>query len=155
MDTHSYATDTLVKLATQAQHPSEVRLAAALALFEQPSRVEAQGESSAAPPLDIVFDGPPGPEGPRFVEAERRGKSVVAGEWLERDDGRWVLRIDAAAPRRAESSTAQQALESLAEDVARFIRTLRRDGGDVDVHSVASDLEMFLRRVDIAVKAED
>ena len=44
-------------------------------------------------PLDLLFDGPPGPEGPRFVEAEIDGKSVNAGEWIKRPDGFWVLRI--------------------------------------------------------------
>ena len=43
--------------------------------------------------LDIVFDGPPGPEGPRFVEVEIDGRSVKAGEWIKRPDGFWVLRI--------------------------------------------------------------
>lgn len=34
--------------------------------------------------LYIVFDGPPGPEGGRFVEVENEhGVSVRAGEWVE------------------------------------------------------------------------
>ena len=44
-------------------------------------------------PLDIVFDGPPGPEAGRFVEVERDGRSVKAGEWMKRADGYWVLRL--------------------------------------------------------------
>jgi len=44
--------------------------------------------------IDIVFDGPPGPEGPRFVEVEdEQGRSIKVGEWLQRPDGYWVLRI--------------------------------------------------------------
>lgn len=44
--------------------------------------------------IDIVFDGAPGPEGPRFVEVENgRGASIKVGEWIERADGFWVLRI--------------------------------------------------------------
>lgn len=44
--------------------------------------------------IDIVFDGPPSVEPPRFVEAEdESGASVRAGEWIERPDGYWVLRI--------------------------------------------------------------
>lgn len=44
--------------------------------------------------IDFVFDGPPGPEGPRFVEVENEeGKSIRVGRWLERDDGFWVIRI--------------------------------------------------------------
>ena len=47
--------------------------------------------------VDIVFDGPPGPESGRFIEAEDAdGKSIKFGEWIERADGRWALRITAA-----------------------------------------------------------
>jgi hypothetical protein len=44
--------------------------------------------------LDILFDGPPGPEAGRFVEVnDSTGKSVSLGEWIERPDGYWALRI--------------------------------------------------------------
>ena len=43
--------------------------------------------------IDIVFDGPPGPESGRFVEVERDGKSIRLGEWVQRRDGLWALRI--------------------------------------------------------------
>ena len=44
--------------------------------------------------INIIFDGPPGPESGRFVEVEDDdGKSITIGEWIERDDGYWVLRI--------------------------------------------------------------
>ena len=44
--------------------------------------------------LDIVFDGPPGPESGRFVEVENQlGRSVNVGEWVHRPDGYWALRI--------------------------------------------------------------
>lgn len=44
--------------------------------------------------VDVVFDGPPGSVGPRFVEVETiAGKGIDAGEWLKREDGRWVLRM--------------------------------------------------------------
>ena len=44
--------------------------------------------------IDIVFDGPPGPVTGRFVEVENEeGKSISVGEWVEREDGYWVLRI--------------------------------------------------------------
>jgi hypothetical protein len=44
--------------------------------------------------IDIVFDGPPGPDAGRFVEVEdEAGRSVDVGEWIEMDDGYWVLRI--------------------------------------------------------------
>ena len=44
--------------------------------------------------IDIVFDGPPGPVAGRFVEVEDdSGASIGVGEWIERDDGYWALRI--------------------------------------------------------------
>lgn len=44
--------------------------------------------------VDIVFDGPPGPESGRFVEVEDcAGNSIKFGEWIPRNDGRWALRI--------------------------------------------------------------
>ncbi len=44
----------------------------------------------------IVFDGPPGPTAPRFVEVENdRGKSMgpkdTGADWKQRADGLWVL----------------------------------------------------------------
>jgi hypothetical protein len=56
----------------------------------------------ASPPLpaptgsaiNIIFDGPPGPESGRFVEVETDdGHSINAGEWCQRLDGLWALRI--------------------------------------------------------------
>jgi hypothetical protein len=44
--------------------------------------------------VDIVFSGPPGHEDPRFIEVEDdRGQSISFGEWVERPDGYWALRI--------------------------------------------------------------
>lgn len=46
--------------------------------------------------VDIVFDGPPSHESGRFVEVEdETGKSIKFGEWVQRDDGFWALRIRA------------------------------------------------------------
>lgn len=48
-----------------------------------------------AEPIHIVFDGPPGPDGGRFVEVETPdGKSIHAGEWTQRPDGLWALVIE-------------------------------------------------------------
>lgn len=45
-------------------------------------------------PINIIFDGAPGSETGRFVEVETDdGKSIDVGEWRERPDGRWALRI--------------------------------------------------------------
>lgn len=44
--------------------------------------------------IDILFDGPPSHESGRFVEIENEnGESVKAGEWIDRGDGYWALRI--------------------------------------------------------------
>ena len=43
--------------------------------------------------IDIIFDGPPSHESGRFVEVERDGKSINAGEWVELPGGLWALRI--------------------------------------------------------------
>ncbi len=57
----------------------------------------AKGQLSRTEPIDIVFDGPPSMPSPSFVEVENnKGESIGVGEWIERDDGYWVLRIDAA-----------------------------------------------------------
>jgi len=54
------------------------------------------------PGINVIFDGPPGPEGGRFVEIENdRGESIRVGEW-EADprpehEGLWRLRIPATA----------------------------------------------------------
>jgi hypothetical protein len=43
--------------------------------------------------IDIVFDGPPSHESWRFVEVEQSGRSIRFGEWVQREDGYWVLRF--------------------------------------------------------------
>jgi len=46
--------------------------------------------------IDVVFDGPPGPEAGRFIEVEDAdGKSISIGEWITRLDGWCVLRLKA------------------------------------------------------------
>lgn len=47
--------------------------------------------------IDIVFDGPPHATSGRFVEVEdHTGKSISIGEWVQRPDTYWVLRVAAA-----------------------------------------------------------
>ena len=44
--------------------------------------------------VDIVFDGPPSHESGRFVEVEdESGASIKFGEWVNRGDGYWALRV--------------------------------------------------------------
>jgi hypothetical protein len=51
--------------------------------------------------IDVLFDGPPGPEAGRFVEVEEAatGRSISFGNWIPPSvDGYWRLRFDAARP---------------------------------------------------------
>ncbi len=59
--------------------------------------------------VDIVFDGAPGPDrNAGFIRVENaQGRSIAFGQWLQRDDGRWVLRMPAA---REASEEVQAAL---------------------------------------------
>ena len=44
--------------------------------------------------INIIFDGPPSHESGRFVEVEDDdGNAISAGEWIDRGDGYWALRI--------------------------------------------------------------
>jgi len=44
--------------------------------------------------INIIFDGPPSHEAGRFVEVELdNGKSINVGQWIDREDGYWALRI--------------------------------------------------------------
>lgn len=48
--------------------------------------------------INVVFDGPPGPVAGRFVEVETDdGNGIGIGEWVDRGDGMWSLRIEATA----------------------------------------------------------
>jgi hypothetical protein len=50
--------------------------------------------SGWADAVHVVFDGPPGHESGRFVECETPdGRGINAGEWHERPNGLWELRI--------------------------------------------------------------
>ena len=56
--------------------------------------------STAAEAIVIVFDGPPAHQSGRFVEVEdASGASINAGEWKDRGNGLWELRIEAPKPR--------------------------------------------------------
>lgn len=44
--------------------------------------------------INVIFDGPPSNKSGRFVETETDdGKGIAIGEWIERPDGLWALRI--------------------------------------------------------------
>lgn len=51
--------------------------------------------------IDIVFADGGGPANLRFVEVEDgTGRSISAGEWIKREDGYFVLRLDRELLRR-------------------------------------------------------
>ena len=53
-------------------------------------------QSAPIQTIDIVFDGPPSHQSGRFVEVENaEGHSIRVGEWLQRPDSYWVLRLKA------------------------------------------------------------
>lgn len=44
--------------------------------------------------FQLRFDGPPGADGPRFIECENlEGEAIRAGQWYESYDGTWLLRV--------------------------------------------------------------
>lgn len=44
--------------------------------------------------INIIFDGPPGPESGRFIEVENdAGIGMRIGEWIQLEGGLWALRI--------------------------------------------------------------
>ena len=52
--------------------------------------------------VDFMFDGPPGPESPRFIETHDAytGRGVGWGQWIDNGDGTWSLIGLAAEVRR-------------------------------------------------------
>lgn len=45
----------------------------------------------SAQAINVIFSGPPGVKGGRFVEVETdSGASMGIGEWIERPDGFWL-----------------------------------------------------------------
>jgi hypothetical protein len=87
--------------------------------------------------LHVVFDGPPGHESGRFVECETPdGRSINAGEWHERNDGLWELRIPNALTAAPAGITDED------------IRAIRQLEADVQAYSgnEASGRNEILRR---------
>lgn len=84
--------------------------------------------------INIIFDGAPGPEDSgRFVEVETDdGKSITIGQWAQRPDGLWRLRIE-ALPDESRDATAM----TLAR-LAREVRYLRHYGNR-DCMAMADD----------------
>lgn len=98
-------------------------------------------DAPPAPPprtIDVVFDGPPGHEAGRLVEVEdENGHSIKIGEWIDRRDGMWALRIPiGSATEIARLTSDREKLDRAArEEVARLRRqvdelTRQRDAAE-------------------------
>jgi hypothetical protein len=75
-----------------------MRSAHAAALQEEEEKGYARGlrdgRNDERMPINIIFDGPPGPEPGRFIEVEADdGRSISIGEWIQRPDKKWAFRI--------------------------------------------------------------
>lgn len=91
---------------------------------------DAAERASASSPefVDIVFDGPPGPESGRFVECEDpQGRGMRAGEWIDRGNGLWALRIP-LFPAQADAQRLREALRPFAATHCFDHDTLGADG---------------------------
>jgi len=52
-------------------------------------------QSLAGKAINIIFDGPPADQSGRFVEVENdEGQGIRVGEWIDKKDGYWALRIE-------------------------------------------------------------
>lgn len=101
----------------KAADPEDIADAAATLAEPQPKSATELGLLEF---IDVVFDGPPNAESGRFVEVEdHRGHSMRVGEWLDRGDGMWALRIPMQPPAEVgEVMAAAGALSALTAVVA-------------------------------------
>lgn len=72
--------------------------------------------------IAVVFDGPPSHESGRFVECETPdGRSINVGEWVQRDDWLWELRIPSHTALLAAAREAEE-LREWQREVAEWFR---------------------------------
>jgi len=75
--------------------------------------------------IDIVFDGPPGSQSGRFIEVEQPpGTSIAFGEWLQRPDGLWVLRISGLLPDLIQAKDDIEALRAELDSLRAWKRSI-------------------------------
>ena|GEM_PF-2372040 len=98
-----YRADALRLIAQSRQGDGEYGLIKAQEAWEGwQARATALQATAPAGFFDVVFDGPPSRESGRFVEVEdEQGRSFEAGEWIDRGDGLWALRIARSTPQPA------------------------------------------------------
>ena len=82
-------------------------------------------ETQTAETIAIVFDGPPANESGRFIEVEdSSGASIAAGDWHDRGDGTWELRIEQPRPPQT-----PRTIETVEELNALWIEAVVRSSG--------------------------
>jgi hypothetical protein len=76
--------------------------------------------------VDVVFDGPPAHESGRFVEVENAdGYSINVGEWIDRGNGLWSLRVPYLAPEAPKPAKAGDVYDFQYPKEAQFNKKLR------------------------------
>ena len=76
--------------------------------------------------INIIFDGPPSHESGRFIEVEDdAGHGLRAGEWVERPDGLWALRIAGDVELHAKLAEADRESAALRSRLAEALDLLR------------------------------
>jgi NTP pyrophosphatase (non-canonical NTP hydrolase) len=86
--------------------------------------------------INIIFDGPPGPEAGRFVEIETDdGKSLNVGEWIEKSGGMWALRITKSPRPRIGGEAIGNAIADLM-NCLKIRLTQKGDGAFASPHEV-------------------
>lgn len=105
--------------------------------------------------VDVVFDGPPDHEAGRFVEVEKAdGSGVKLGNWVQRDDGYWALRITREDVERALCDTAEPTeaeVEVGAKEIWRWFVGSNLEG--FYRHAYAYDREKCMDACRAALKA--
>jgi hypothetical protein len=74
--------------------------------------------------IDVVFDGFPSPDGPKFIEVETDGKSVIFGEWKDLRDGYKALSFPNP---RAAMESALSKLEAVYDPEDEVLYRVRAD----------------------------
>lgn len=92
--------------------------------------------------IDIVFDGPPSHESGRFVEVEdANGASIRVGEWVERSDGYWALRLP-----HADDRNVREAYQRLRLHAAAMLDVALADGSEsraLGARDLMSDINLL------------
>lgn len=88
--------------------------------------------------IRIVFDGPPGPDGGRFIEVEGvSGESINIGEWVERGDC-WCLEIDDYFTTIVTLTALEAAVKEKERHILKIESALKRVATSLNIFSAIS-----------------